>query len=497
MLCILAQLLIVAFVWLKRPKKPPDPLSTAPQAANPRTTPSAAPILPSASEGVLADVEASKDSPTDLDDTPIYYLGKKAKIRPFSITNVRSNVLHNFNRKQISLATGLSFATSQETAQFLLDTGSTHHVCNRKELFVGPTHPVRGVQLTGVGGSIYAKGVGSIQLKIRADDGKFSRLVIHNVLFVPDCPANLISPQKLVGGKGVPTACTTTCGPMTVFSWDKNCTKTIHHSPHLDLPLINADDSNTPISRLDNLLECEKCALPVPASHSRCSKLFVSKDKNGDFYKSVVPFDYGCCDSLDDFPSVNSSTFSQDDDDSSCVSCHSESDSDTKENSIDESESVNDIIKELKSVLEEIKSPQTSDDKEFLRLHYRLNHLPYSKMQRLAEKGIIPQKFEASKYKPPPCPACTIGKQRKRPWRTRKDSTKSLRKAKNLGDRIHVNHMHSAQPGLIGQVTGWLTRRRFVGSLVFIDEVSNYTMSIISRILPMKKPSKERNASKI
>ena len=35
--------------------------------------------------------------------------------------------------------------------------------------------------------------------------------------------------------------------------------------------------------------------------------------------------------------------------------------------------------------------------------------------------------------------------------------------------------MHSNQPGLIGQTKGWLTRRRFVGSLVFIDEFSDYT----------------------
>ena len=40
---------------------------------------------------------------------------------------------------------------------------------------------------------------------------------------------------------------------------------------------------------------------------------------------------------------------------------------------------------------------------------------------------------------------------------------------------MHVDHMVSRQPGLIPQVVGFLTNRRYAGALIFVEEFSDFT----------------------
>ena len=45
-----------------------------------------------------------------------------------------------------------------------------------------------------------AKGYGTIRFSIFDDDGVEHVFTIHNVLFIPDAPMNLLSPQKWIAG---------------------------------------------------------------------------------------------------------------------------------------------------------------------------------------------------------------------------------------------------------------------------------------------------------
>ena len=110
-----------------------------------------------------------------------------------------------------------------------------------------------------------------------------------------------------------------------------------------------------------------------------------------------------------------------------------------------------------------------------MKLHYKLNHLPYKQMQVLADRGILPAKFGSKKNTPPPCAGCVFGKQKRTPWRRSKKQSKPLKKATKLGKRVHVDCMVSRQPGLIPQVLGFLTNRRYAGALVFVEELSDFT----------------------
>jgi len=54
---------------------------------------------------------------------------------------------------------------------------------------------------------------------------------------------------------------------------------------------------------------------------------------------------------------------------------------------------------------------------EFLALHERLWHLPFSVMFRMVKLGFLPKKFKKLGNKAPPCVSCLFGQAHKRPWR--------------------------------------------------------------------------------
>jgi hypothetical protein len=53
--------------------------------------------------------------------------------------------------------------------------------------------------------------------------------------------------------------------------------------------------------------------------------------------------------------------------------------------------------------------------------HYRLGHLPFTKLKQLALNGEIPKKL--AKAKPPKCAGCLFGSMTKIPWRSRETKT--------------------------------------------------------------------------
>ena len=56
------------------------------------------------------------------------------------------------------------------------------------------------------------------------------------------------------------------------------------------------------------------------------------------------------------------------------------------------------------TIMEEQQSPVQL----FLYWHYRLNHLPYSQMVKMAKAGLIPKAI--AKTRPPTCPSCRRGR---------------------------------------------------------------------------------------
>jgi hypothetical protein len=112
---------------------------------------------------------------------------------------------------------------------------------------------------------------------------------------------------------------------------------------------------------------------------------------------------------------------------------------------------------------------------EFLKKHHCLNHLSMAKMQVMAKQGgILPKRWAKSDI--PICTSCLYGKATRRPWRTKpkKDSQESkLRTATEPGQCISVDQLESRTSGLIAQVKGWLTKKRYQAATIFVDHFSS------------------------
>jgi len=110
---------------------------------------------------------------------------------------------------------------------------------------------------------------------------------------------------------------------------------------------------------------------------------------------------------------------------------------------------------------------------EFLRWHHKLNHMSAAKMQSMAKRGLIPKKL--AKCQVPTCTSCLYGKATRRPWRTKPKGGQQggkLRTASEPGQCISIDQLESSTPGLIAQIKGWLTKKRYKVATIFVDHFS-------------------------
>ena len=116
---------------------------------------------------------------------------------------------------------------------------------------------------------------------------------------------------------------------------------------------------------------------------------------------------------------------------------------------------------------------QQSDMAEFLRLHQRIGHIPFKKMNIMARQNVIPKRFE--KCPAPIRVACTYSKLPRKAWRNKPPKGyQHTQKAKVPGDRGPVDQLVSPTPGLIVQLTGRLTIKRYKYATVYMDNYSRY-----------------------
>jgi len=125
---------------------------------------------------------------------------------------------------------------------------------------------------------------------------------------------------------------------------------------------------------------------------------------------------------------------------------------------------------------------------EFLNVHHRLYHLPFAIMFRMAQLGILPKYFLRLKRNPPPCVSCLFGTAHRKPWRSKRSNAGGLSTLRGAsitkpGQCVAIDQMVSAQPGLLPQEKGLLTRARIWGCTVFVDYATNYTCIILMRDL--------------
>jgi hypothetical protein len=111
--------------------------------------------------------------------------------------------------------------------------------------------------------------------------------------------------------------------------------------------------------------------------------------------------------------------------------------------------------------------PQT----EMLRWHYRLGHLSFQRIKRMAGVGILPKKL--AQVTPPKCAGCLFGTMTKKPLRNKGTKPKGVgHLATAPGQMVSVDQLESSTAGFISQLKGRLTRRRYKAATIFVDNFS-------------------------
>jgi hypothetical protein len=114
--------------------------------------------------------------------------------------------------------------------------------------------------------------------------------------------------------------------------------------------------------------------------------------------------------------------------------------------------------------------PMPNKAAKLLRVHHRLNHLSFAKLKIMADKGMIPKRLRD--VEPPACSACLYGKASRKPWRSKPKKGKMVRAATKVGQIVSVDMLKSPIPGLITQMSGWITGKRYWYSTIFVDHYS-------------------------
>jgi hypothetical protein len=107
---------------------------------------------------------------------------------------------------------------------------------------------------------------------------------------------------------------------------------------------------------------------------------------------------------------------------------------------------------------------------ELLQIHHRMGHAPFTKLQEMAKQGAIPTRLK--KCPIPTCTACMYGKASRKAWRSKPTNEKPAKTEIRPGDITSVDQMNSSAPGLVAQISGALTTKRYKCATVFVDQGS-------------------------
>jgi hypothetical protein len=88
-------------------------------------------------------------------------------------------------------------ACTKETSHAIINSGALCCVTPYIEDVIHQPTPIQNTTLKGIAGGLTALGRGTVQLKIHQENKENIILIIDNVIYAPECPIHLISPQQL------------------------------------------------------------------------------------------------------------------------------------------------------------------------------------------------------------------------------------------------------------------------------------------------------------
>jgi hypothetical protein len=109
---------------------------------------------------------------------------------------------------------------------------------------------------------------------------------------------------------------------------------------------------------------------------------------------------------------------------------------------------------------------------ELLRIHHRMGHAPFPKLQEMAKQGALPRRLRNCPI--PMCTACAYGKASRKAWRGKTTKTGPIVKELAPGQVVSVDQLVSHVLGLVAQISGNLTVKRYKYATVFVDQATRF-----------------------
>ena len=334
-----------------------------------------------------------------------------------------------------------------DSKRILIDNCASYSISHDKEDFVGELKPVKR-QIKGIGRTLGDVQKGTIIWWIEDDYGCPHKIILPGSLYIPTSPSRLLSPQH----------------------WAQVA--------HDEYPIPNGTHCITYADRI--VLKWNQLR------YQRTVQLSEEMGNVGKMYSSPGYTAYHSyaqeADSQEESNSQGTEEQSNNENDQESIPHARESANGAHTSKFPIEKSNNLDIFDLKpqkrksattTLEEEEQQPDKSLVAQFLNWHYKLNHLSPAKMKSMAAQGLLPHKLINASV--PICPACEFGKATQRAWRTKPSKRHQggkLRVATRPGECISVDQLESTTPGLIAQIKGYLTRKRYRAATVFVDHWS-------------------------
>ena len=402
-------------------------------------------------------------------------------------------------------------------ASFIVcDNSANTHICNNRDMFLS-FRPISNGMVATIGGKLNRpSGIGTVKWIWKDDSGVPHTQELKDVLYFPKSPINIMSVTEFAKqlndseGTGIDTKMR-----YSRLYWDHNkFSRTIHHSGS-NLPELAINEGNVRFSwwtkafsrRVDDAVKPTCCFTSRDFDDHCCATIDKDKEATDSLFVESIIYpgedliykyqgqnavvkvesskvnDKGMLTYNVKFPSGESKEVTRE-----FLSRPDNPDIAELPTSIP---AMKEAVRQLNAEqIESLAKPVAMSplEQEFLDLHHRLLHLPYSVMFRLAAAGFLPKRFLRLKSRPPPCASCLFGTQHRSNWRSKTSkhgSVSSLRKEDlcRPGQCVGVDQMISAQPGLVPQEKGHMTRARIWACTIFIDYFTGYTYVALMRDL--------------
>lgn len=396
------------------------------------------------------------------------------------------------------------------------DNSANTHICNNKDMFVDFKETTSGMVAT-IGGKMNRPaGIGTVEWKWKDDNGVKHTQQLERVLYFPQSPINIMSVTEFAkqlndeDGTGIDTKM-----KYSRFYWMGNkYSRKIYHSAS-NLPELAINEGDTLYtwfikmfrSKVNDDVEIACCCTNQILDKQCCTTIdrnIHSKDTT--FVKSIIYNGENMIyknEGHNDLVKVIANKVGEDGMLRYTIEFSSGEHDDVPREFLNRPEipdiaSIPTTIPQIREVTRQLNDEElefllhpkslSPAEQEFLDLHHRLFHLPYSMMFRLAKAGFLPKHLMRIKDRPPPCASCLFGTQHRSKWRTRSsaNSKKPSLRRKDLtkpGQCVGVDQMISAQPGLIPQEKGNLTRARIWACTIFVDYYTGYVFVALMRDL--------------